>query len=332
MLRSFLLETDCLEACREAGCRHVISWRGVVFSTRGRMGFAMLKAPCTLSSLPMPFTLQLLQRTGFHLLLGLHEIHTLRYVHRDVKPGNMVCWGAPGPVDGVQVQHIDCGVGKRLAHHQTSLGVTPVGTTMFMSPELLLNGHTLLSTQQLLTVDVWSGGVVIGSVAVWCAFDFKRNLFQHPSVQAVLRQGAQRVLQKEEEGGHQLDQHMVLAARIVTKRLPGTSWKPWEVYKLLEEVGISDVLDGCPELADSMGPLGVELLKGMLALEPSNRFSVLKAIRHPFFAGERQHLVANPGAVGDSQPLQQLAAELMADGRCRHGNYHNSCTACLHPG
>jgi serine/threonine protein kinase len=125
-LHSFLVEIDSLQASRTAGCQHVIGWRGVVFSTRGRMGFAMPKAPYTISTLPTTFSPRLLQRLGFHLLLGLYELQTIGYVHRDVKPGNAVAWflwpcGVPFTENAIWVQLIDCGVGKRLAQHQTSI-------------------------------------------------------------------------------------------------------------------------------------------------------------------------------------------------------------------
>jgi serine/threonine protein kinase len=199
-----------------------------------------------------------------------------------------------------------------------------------MAPELLLEFYPHLSTQNLLKVDVWSSGVVICSIALWRAY--KRTMFQHSSVRGVLRQGAQQVLQQLSEGGHNVQERTAQAARNVNRRRAGAEWKSWEVHMLLEQVGMDQVLDGCPELAANMGPHGVELLKGMLALDPENRCSLELAIWDPFFTGERQHLLESPGAVGASQPLQQLVAEAQSHGKCGHGKYIDCCTACLHPG
>jgi len=90
-----------------------------------------------------------LGKTIFAMVSGLHHLHSLRVVHRDIKPDNFMVGG----VDRQTVKICDFGLSAILPEHGMLCG--PVGTTPFMCPEMFI-GHWYNEK-----ADIWSLGVTV---------------------------------------------------------------------------------------------------------------------------------------------------------------------------
>ena len=97
----------------------------------------------------------------YQILSGLHYLHTHSIMHRDLKPGNILCFS-----DGT-VKITDFGLSKVDSFVNKSNSIE-VGTYGFMSPEVILTGKYGCSA------DIWSCGCIFLSLIKGkCFFDHK---------------------------------------------------------------------------------------------------------------------------------------------------------------
>lgn len=89
-------------------------------------------------------------RWARQLLLGLRTVHTLGFLHRDIKLDNLLC------TDGHILKIADFGWCSTIAEAPTCLA----GTFQYMAPEVLRN------SPQTKAVDVWSAGVALHQMLV----------------------------------------------------------------------------------------------------------------------------------------------------------------------
>lgn len=87
----------------------------------------------------------------YQILSGLHYLHTHHIMHRDLKPGNILCFS-----DGI-IKITDFGLSKVDSSVNKSNSME-IGTYGFMSPEVILTGKYGCST------DIWSCGCIFLSL------------------------------------------------------------------------------------------------------------------------------------------------------------------------
>jgi serine/threonine protein kinase len=356
----FMAEIDCLAACDKLGCRHVIPWDGLVFSSKGRLGYAMPAATGTLRDLVMELPPDVIQQLFFQLVTGLCEIQRAGYIHRDIKLANIVgFWrlldGMPD-LRSIYLYYIDTGMGKCTVDHATGRWVSQVGTIEFMAPELLrqrlaqLNavqqqeGQQAQQQQQpeeeeqvengqqqvvgqvtstdLTKMDVFGLGLVIGLLALPYGRDLG-CMFEHDAVLPLLDS-------KKKQLEEQLTPYGFQAASGSAFMGDEAAKAALEQLYLVEQVGLEQVLGAMGDLAAAMGEQGMDLLKGMLQLQPRDRLTAREAWFHPYFTAERERLLASKkGSFKDCTPLLELLQQARDEGKCSHRRYKGSCTRCL---
>jgi serine/threonine protein kinase len=313
----FVTEIECLRACADVRAEYVIKYHGLAVSSSGRVGYAMAKGQYTVSSLtaaPTPFSML---KIAFQAVTGLCEMRYACHAHRDIKPENAVV-----DEDG-NFKYIDPGLAKPADEHATIDVLSRVGTCYYMAPETLQQGPQ--STEDVFKGDVWGAAQLIACVGTKRALDAS-SIFRVRAVRILLDPVVQQLQDQE--------QAAAAAAGMVPVRDPRFG-KMLQLLAAVEHVGgMGQVLEACPGLRAVMGEQGMDLLKGMLQLQPQHRLSAEEAWLHPYFAVVRQQMLQrqdeNPKAfVPGSPAVWHLLQRAMVSGRCRcNAGYAGNCTRC----
>ena len=102
---------------------------------------------------------RVLARMAAHSLRGLAYLHAHRQLHRDIKPGNILC-----STNGDNYKLADFGIVRQLGEGtQDQYAKTWVGTMVYMSPERMSSSS---GSGYSFPADIWSLGLSIFSVAL----------------------------------------------------------------------------------------------------------------------------------------------------------------------
>lgn len=188
----------------------------------------------------------------FHILQGLAYLHSLRIVHRDVKPSNILI------SHDSQVCLGDFGLAKSLLtpdYHSLRPLTNRVVTLWYRAPELLLG-----ATKYDEAVDIWAAGCVL--------------------YEMILGDGVALFFGN--------DEFTVLDA--ITKKIgpiPTTlQHLPW--LSGFNQTSTTTV--GLDNLFAEFNVDAKDLLLKMLILDPSARITAAQALRHPFF-DQHKHII-----------------------------------------
>jgi len=124
---------------------------------------------------------ELNERTLVHFVRGMLQalagIHSLKVVHRDIKPDNFLCSG-----DGMQVKLCDFGLAKIMPSATCSSLSGVYGTAPFMSPEMLGKRGYGAAT------DLWSVGVIV-YVMLFGRFPYEPERHNHTAMKQAIVAG-----------------------------------------------------------------------------------------------------------------------------------------------
>ncbi|MCP3981738.1 MAG: serine/threonine protein kinase [bacterium] len=123
-------------------------------------------APCTRAPLDGPSGFGCVERIAIDLLRALEHVHRAGWVHRDVKPANVLVRAVDGRV--VATRLIDFGLAVRAGHREPHGTVS--GSLPFVSPEALLgrpvDGRSDLYSAGILLYELATGGRPVESSAI----------------------------------------------------------------------------------------------------------------------------------------------------------------------
>jgi cyclin-dependent kinase len=188
------------------------------------------------------------------LLLGIEYCHSRSVLHRDLKPQNLLI-----SRDKV-LKLADFGLGRAFGIPVRKY-THEVVTLWYRPPDVLLG-----STKYGTAVDTWSVGCIFAEMATGTP------LFA---------------------GKNDADQLLKIFQFLGTPN--ATVWPSINEYQnsasLLSRAEFAqmysaqcdELFQSTPAFATTLGPLGIDLLRGLLQYEPSNRLSASAALRHPYF-------------------------------------------------
>mmetsp|Transcript_30952 Transcript_30952/g.57958 ORF Transcript_30952/g.57958 Transcript_30952/m.57958 type:complete len:337 (-) Transcript_30952:196-1206(-) len=136
------------------GCPYLVQWHAGFASQKGQVWLVLELMDCgSLSGLRRPSGLppRILAAVGLQVLKGLDHLHARKFLHNDIKPGNVLL-----NTDG-SVKLTDFGITRSL---QNSICCTCMGTQTYLAPEKMEpeNGYSLPS-------DIWSFGIMMYELA-----------------------------------------------------------------------------------------------------------------------------------------------------------------------
>lgn len=204
--------------------------------------------------LGLHFSLFHIQSFLYQILSGVKYMHSAEVIHRDLKPGNILC-----TAEGT-LKICDFGMARGLTpkhmRHLTTTITNYVATRWYRAPELMLCRRSYGKA-----VDLWAVGCVFGE------FYGRKPLFvgndqihQITEIVKVLGTPSEDVIMKL---GSRMAWEFFSAP---SKRYPRIAWKKMFPY-ISEEAS--------------------ELLSGLLNWDSRKRFTVEQALDHPFLAGVR---------------------------------------------
>lgn len=189
----------------------------------------------------------------YRLLQALAYTHSKGLMHRDVKPGNILCSDPKK-----ELRLADWGLGE--FYHPLRLYSSNVGTRYYKAPELLL-GYELYNY----SVDIWSVGVIlIESLSLDIhLFDFER--FKMEQIDTIARI----------VGGKKI-------ADWINFHRPKKS-SPEMVQRLLKFNGVSFESIIPKNRSNFKNTDALDLVEKLLTVDHKNRISAEEALKHPFF-------------------------------------------------
>ncbi|ESL06556.1 hypothetical protein TRSC58_05768 [Trypanosoma rangeli SC58] len=235
-----------------------------------------------------------LRQLLFTLLVGLRSCHSNGIIHRDVKPENIlvrhgfssvVCdFSASRAVGFPKVATTTSGGLVDAPEKQLSPLTEYVATRWYRSPEMLLG-----TPKYSYASDIWAVGTVMAELALG------EPLFPGKSEEEQLTLIRQRV--------GEFPSSMMQGSRCISmaRAVPSTQTKHCKTQA--EMTG--DYL-GC-QYYEVLGENGLSLLRSLLSIDPSKRFTVDEALAHPFFEGVALGCVPSPRKVGLSKPTSTPA-------------------------
>lgn len=267
-----LPEMVALKRASTMGCRHLVrplEWK--VFDGKSELILERLE----------PLDADLISQKGkkfaSHIFEALYDLHQAEIMHSDLKMDNIMY--RPSTDEAVI---IDLGLSKM------DISVRPPDKARFTfdyrPPEVLLGTHNA----DLEKTDIWAAGICAVSILLGYA---KRSVFYKPMYEEDWCGSLEYILDSLECDKFPRSSDLVL--------LP----KYQEFISSCDRMDVDDGKESPRSLVGQMrilyGRVGVDWLKGVLAISPKHRFTALDALKHPFLAGISECSKSNmPDVIG----------------------------------
>lgn len=191
----------------------------------------------------------------WQLLRGVHFMHASRVLHRDLKPNNILINGR------CELRICDLGLARAaFAEGSDTLFWTDyVATRWYRAPELVIEGSQTYST----AIDIWSCGCIFAEML-----------------------GDGKVLFPGKNSTNQIE--------LITQVLGPMPLYPFSdlanpyAQRTLRKFQSATATRPLDQLFQHIDPQALDVLKRMLAFDPTQRISALDALNHPYFADYRR--------------------------------------------
>lgn len=232
-----------------------------------RMFFLMTKAEYTCHELVHKFRAPIshVKRAMFQITCAVQHLHSKAICHRDLKPGNFLCYYSNGVLT---TKLTDFGMTKPMNFvNKNSLHA---GTLYYRAPELIMQ-----NMEYGFSMDVWSLGVSFFEMVA------RKPLFKASSDMELI----QMIFQKRGSPGNETYRKLSSPEF----KIEIGNYKKKTLRSLLALDQNSRALFDSPMVDNLINPGNLDqfcdLLEKMLMLDPTKRITTDQMLKHPFFLG-----------------------------------------------
>ncbi len=214
-----------------------------------------------------------IKRLMVQMLLGVEYLHGKGFIHRDLKPGNMLLFNGLDP-DGITLNICDFGLSKIFT--KNGLQTPGVVTSWYRAPEVAL-GYDYDQS-----IDIWSIGCILYEMI--SGSPFISNLNSNDENKSIIEK-IERLLPTE------LSEKSVAMIKRTNMRLDKKVSKNIR-HDFLHQLSMAKPKAKVKKFKDEAGDINlfIDLLKKTIAFDPSDRLKINEVVDHPFFGEYKKQI------------------------------------------